>query len=103
MMDRQAFITYTLALLATPLAVEAQSPARAHRIGFLGSASLSGYAQIQRTWPPRVYRFGCTQTPTTSDAGSRVSRCSRTPPGPRASRRGGRRRPDLSSARGRLR
>jgi ABC-type uncharacterized transport system substrate-binding protein len=46
MMERRAFVAGILALLAVPLATEAQPPATVHRLGFLGSASPSGYAHL---------------------------------------------------------
>ena len=43
-MDRRRFVAGTLGLLGSPLAAGAQSAGRVYRIGFLGGASLSGYA-----------------------------------------------------------
>src|SRR5262245_52452509 len=45
-MDRRAFVAGTLGLLVAPLAVRAQQEAKVYRIGFLGSASASGYARL---------------------------------------------------------
>jgi len=42
--DRRAFVAGTLALLAAPLAAEAQQAAKVHRVAFLGSTSPAGYA-----------------------------------------------------------
>ena len=42
-MDRRAFVVGTLALLAAPLAVEAQPSGRIHRIGVLGTADGLGW------------------------------------------------------------
>jgi putative ABC transport system substrate-binding protein len=39
-------LSIAVGLLAAPLAVEAQPPAGVHRLGFLGSASPSGYAHL---------------------------------------------------------
>jgi putative ABC transport system substrate-binding protein len=41
---RSASVVLTLGLLATPLVAGAQPSGKAHRIGFLGAASASGYA-----------------------------------------------------------
>jgi putative ABC transport system substrate-binding protein len=39
-------VILSLALLVPPVVVEAQPPARVHRLGFLGSAAPSGYAHL---------------------------------------------------------
>ena len=43
-MDRRAFLAGSAALLAAPLAAEAQPAGKVHRLAFLGSTSPAGYA-----------------------------------------------------------
>jgi hypothetical protein len=47
MMDRRTFVAMLAGgLLAAPLAAEAQQPANAPRIGYLGSTSATGTATV---------------------------------------------------------
>jgi putative tryptophan/tyrosine transport system substrate-binding protein len=57
-MDRRAFVAGSLALLAAPLAVEAQQPGKVWRIGFLGGTSRTANADLTNAFSQGLRELG---------------------------------------------
>ena len=57
-MDRRAFIAGTLGLLATPHAAGAQQAGKVHRIGFLGSGSITGDPRTREAFREGLRELG---------------------------------------------
>jgi len=73
--NRRTFIeTATLAVLATPLAVEAQQATRVPRIGILGSHDVPFWQSFREGWRERGYVAGSTITIESRWAGEREER-----------------------------
>jgi putative tryptophan/tyrosine transport system substrate-binding protein len=56
--DRRAFVAGALALLAAPLAAEAQPAGKVHRIGFLGSGVATGDPRAREAFRDRLRELG---------------------------------------------
>jgi putative ABC transport system substrate-binding protein len=56
--DRRTFLTATVALLAAPLAAEAQPAAKVYRIGYLGYATLSVESKYLEVFQQRLRELG---------------------------------------------